>query len=164
MLKFIIEPITERLFKAIAAKLPLQKLGLTPSTLTLILLILFGTLYYRGERILSFFGALQLGTLWWAMLSGYLLLTCLVLLTWLIALLCQHEAFGIYWSFLQKPHCPCCRTLLSHYSDWPFHGWAFQCLKCDKIVTLRDDHGKHLTLIEAKERLQKKATQKALPL
>ena len=74
----------------------------------------------------------------------------------------KHFKFGVFWDSLLTPYCPVCRTPLTLSTKLLIHDIRDtptpvpHCFKCNEIVDLYDDHGKALTLAEAKQLLSPK--------
>jgi hypothetical protein len=70
--------------------------------------------------------------------------------------------FGIQWDKDQNPHCPKCSNRLGRYTKYLTEGWGFECLHCDRVITMGTDDGKQLELAEARALLVEDNTNQAI--
>lgn len=64
--------------------------------------------------------------------------------------------YGIYWDDEARPHCPACETPLTAYAVYNNGtAYGFNCVKCDKIVSLWSEGPeiKSITIEEARQGL-----------
>lgn len=59
--------------------------------------------------------------------------------------------FGIYWDRDGNCFCPACRTPLTGYTVDMTTGPVVACVKCDKVIAIRNHDGEHLLLRNAQK-------------
>jgi hypothetical protein len=95
---------------------------------------------------------------------GLSFLSVLVLLTYIFVLLYQFKKkprarFGLLWDKNANPLCPACQKHLGSYMERAASGWSIWCIQCNKALHIRDDEGKRVSLVEAKQAVLGKALQ-----
>jgi hypothetical protein len=127
-----------------------------------LLLLLFGTLFWVTFPTL-------LAPLWTRLepqtlqrILGLSLLSVLVLLAYVLYL---HRRlrnklrimFGIQWDRQENPYCPSCNKLLSMYGlERCYDDPGFFCISRKQNISMRNEAGESLTLVQAREHLRSK--------
>lgn len=109
------------------------------------LLLVLGPLFFR-----SVFQSLSKDIA--LLMLGETLIIILILLAFIFVLFKYKLKFGIYWDKKHNPHCPSCKHPL-RVQGVLYSSFNLYCVNCKQSLSIRDDDGNTMTLIDAKKLL-----------